>query len=103
MPTFATSTPTPARATATASTSAAAGKATAGALLAGLGLVDDELPPAHVKAAEGVDGGVALLGVGHFDEAEASGASGLAIHDDGGELDLAVLPEELLSSASVVL
>src|SRR5207237_89684 len=62
--------------------------------LAGLGLIDHELAPVHVKAVEGLDGLQALLVVWHFDKPEAARPSCLAVDHHRRTADLAVLAEQ---------
>src|SRR5439155_17278147 len=65
--------------------------AAAGALLAGLRLVDGQGTALELGAVQVADG---LLGpFGHLDEAEAARAAGLPVRDNLGTGDLAVLAE----------
>jgi hypothetical protein len=77
---------TAAAAAATATTAAAAVTTTAtaaGAIFTRTGLVDVDGATAEVLAVQGLDRGVGLAGVGHLDEGESTGTTGLAIGDDG--------------------
>ena len=68
--------------------------AAATAVLAGTGLVHLQGAATHLRAVEGLDGSLGVLG-GHLDETEAAGAAGLAIVDQADALDLAVGGEEV--------
>lgn len=83
LPAAAAAAATAAAAAESAATTAAAESATtaAAAAFTGLGLVDGEVTAVDVLAVEGRDGGLRLGVVRHFDEAEAAGTTGLAIHD----------------------
>jgi hypothetical protein len=65
-----------------ATTAATAAAEAAGAGLTGTGFVDNDGASAVLLAVHSRDGRVRLSVVGHLDEAEAAGATGLAIHDD---------------------
>ena len=49
-----------------------------------------------VLAMERVDGLLAFIGAAHGDEAEAAGAVGFAVHDQGGVRHFAVLGKKLV-------
>ncbi len=78
----------------TAATTAATTAAATGATLHGLGFVDGQVTAVDGLAVQRVDGSLAFLRVAHGDETEAAGALGLAIHDEMGFHDFAVLVEE---------
>jgi hypothetical protein len=84
--------------TATASTAVAAEPATATttAIFAGLGLVNREASAVHFFPVELGDGRGPLFFRRHLDEAEASGASSLAVFHDRSRLDRARLRKQLL-------
>ena len=83
--------------TTAAAVAAATTAATAtAAVLAGASFADGEVATAEVSAVEGLDG-LGRIFVGHFDEAEAARASGLAVRRECARDDLAVLTEELLN------
>jgi hypothetical protein len=67
---------------ASAATTKALPTAALGAVGLGLSLVDLQRTPAEVSAVQRGNGFVGLAGVGHFNEGEAAGASGLAVGDD---------------------
>src|SRR5688572_1915443 len=77
-------------AAAIAATAAAAATATLGLVLR---LVDLQRTTAHVLTVQGLDR-AGRVGTGHFDEAEATGAAGLAIVDQADGLDGAMLVEQ---------
>ena len=58
----------------------------------GVSLVDVDGPAVKVGLVESLDGLVAIVIV-HFDETETAGAAGVAIHNDVGRRDVAVLGE----------
>jgi hypothetical protein len=74
----------------------AAATTTAAAVLAGASFADGEVATTEVSAVQGFDG-LGGVFVGHFDEAEAARASGLAVCRECARDDLAVLTEELLN------
>ena len=83
---------------AAAATTAAATKSTTTAAatgFAGLGFVDGEVAAVDVLAVEGSHRGLAVLIACELDEAEAAGAAGFAVHDEGRGSDIAVLREDL--------
>lgn len=81
---------------ATSAAAVAAASAAAGAGFAWLGLVDGEGSSAMLSAVEGVDGGVGLIVVVHFDETEALALARHAVSDDFCTDDGSVRREELL-------
>ena len=92
----------PAAAT-TAAVATAAAAATARAVFAGLGLVDGQGAAVVLLAVEGGDGGLGLVVAAHLDEAEALAPAGVAVLDDFGALDGAVLAHNCSRSELVVL
>ena len=79
---------------ATATAAAEATAATAAAtILAGTGFVDGEVTTIDVATVHALDGGASVVIAGELDEAEAAGAAGFAIHDEGRGRDLAELGE----------
>jgi hypothetical protein len=69
--------------TATKTLASAASAATApGTVSFGLGLIDGQGPSAQIGPIERSDRLVGLVGIGHFDEAEAAGATCISIGDE---------------------
>src|SRR5205823_1676207 len=89
---------TAATTTVAAATTAAAATA---ALFAGTGFIDGEGPAIVLLSVEGLDGSLGFVVVRHFDEAKALGPAGVAIVDDLGRGDLAVLAEQLLEFRAI--
>src|SRR5690606_14628201 len=90
-----------------AATAVAAGATTAAVAaaartrLAGTSLIDRQATAVGLPVVEAVDGGLRLGIAAHLHEAEALAAPRLAIRDDLGALDGAVLREQLLQVRAV--
>jgi len=88
--TTATASAAAAAATPTATTAATATTtAAAAAIFAGTSFVDSKVTTVEILAVHARDGRLGLRVVGHFDEAEATGAPGVAIHNEGRRSDFA--------------
>src|SRR5262245_24162299 len=85
----------------TAPSPSAVAATTAAAVLFRLGLVDGEAPTAHLLTVHAGDGGLSLGVAAHLDEAEALGASGIAVHDHLRRLHRPELDEHALQGAGV--
>src|SRR5271165_2324417 len=79
----------------TATTVPTAATALPAAFLARLGFVDGQRSAVMLLAVERLNGGLGFLVAAHLDEAEPLGAAGVAILDDLGRHDRAVLPKQL--------
>jgi hypothetical protein len=88
---FATAATAAATAAAAATTTA---EATAGALFARAGFVDDEGTALEFSVLEAFDGGPARF-IFHFDEAEPAGALRLTVHGEVNSVHFAVLSEQV--------
>src|SRR5262249_53336332 len=88
-----------AAADAPAAPAVAAAAAPAAAVLPRLGLVDGQLPPLHLLAAQRRNGRLGLLVGAHLHETEPLGPAGVAVHDDLGRLHPAERLEHLLQVA----
>jgi hypothetical protein len=71
-----------------------ASAATLGTLLAGACLVDVQVAALEFLALKGINGGLALVGTAHRDEAEAARTAGLPVGHDEDVGGVAILPEE---------
>jgi hypothetical protein len=81
---------------ATSATSAATEPAAAGAVLAGLGLVDGQLAAVVLLSVEGGDRGLRLLLATHLHEPESFAAAGVPVGNDFSRLNRPVLRKQLL-------
>jgi hypothetical protein len=83
----------PAAATATAATLSAS--AAPGAFCFGAGLIHVQCAPSELCPVQRSDGFFPVLSIGHFHEAEPSGASGVAVGQNGDPIYLPIGPEKV--------